>query len=155
MQQTPQGSASVTIVEPLLNANTPDELRGALEAVLAPELGTVLSGELAALIVDTGCYDTSEQMAEVDSAVLTGLHVPGGRHSRILRAIFGESVRSAPAQFTPVQIPQFRFGDAVFPPPSFPPSRCSRALRRLLLGPETSRGSGLLPPPRRPRRPRR
>lgn len=73
----------------LQGLSSPEELRGALEAVLIPAIGPVPSRETAALLVDQACFDTSEALRDLTPATLAQLLVPVGRHARICRALFG------------------------------------------------------------------
>ena len=73
------------------SSNRPDQLRGALEGRLLEGLGAAEAKHVASTIVDEHAFDNPEVLAEVTPAALKEMGLPVGRHSRVMRALFGES----------------------------------------------------------------
>jgi hypothetical protein len=67
----------------------PEQLRGALEAVLTPELGAPIAKVTATVIVDQGAYDCPDALAEITPQRLSDMGIPPGRHTRVCQALFG------------------------------------------------------------------
>ena len=74
----------------LAAATDPDQLRGALEALLLNQLPHGVAKDVATLLVDTACYETPEALAAITKADLQSLRVPLGRQPRVLQTIFGQ-----------------------------------------------------------------
>ncbi len=67
----------------------PEQLHGALEAVLTPELGAPIAKITATVIVDQEAYDCPDTLAEVTPQRLSDMGIPPGRHTRVCQAVFG------------------------------------------------------------------
>ena len=70
------------------DAETPEELRGKVEAKLAPSLSQQVAKAYAEQIVVQHAFDTPQALLEMAHDELSGLGIPMGHRKRIARAIF-------------------------------------------------------------------
>ena len=102
-----QGLVNTGALTPTLrDRNTPEELRGPLEAVLLSRgLSANRCQKYAAKIVDEGCFDLSSALADLTIQALESLDIPVGHRAVVMRAAFDGG------------IPQSALGSPVPPSP--------------------------------------
>ena len=76
------------------DAETPEELRGKVEAKLAPSLSQQVAKAYAEQIVVQHAFDTPQALLEMTHSELGGLGIPMGHRKRVARAISLEMIAS-------------------------------------------------------------
>ena len=70
------------------DAETPEELRGKVQAKLAPSLSQQVAKAYAEQIVVQHAFGTPQALLEMTHSELSGLGIPMGHRKRVARAIF-------------------------------------------------------------------
>ena len=84
------------------NLSTKEEMLGNLEAVLNTKCGAARAQKFAAVIVEDGCFDSSQAIADLTIEALDKLGIPIGQQAVVMRAVFDGIIPSAMPSPAPV-----------------------------------------------------